>query len=652
MLSQPFDLVGCVLSTPGGVGVEGAAVAVLDASKKPPVSLGAVTTDERGVFRLVLDTAQLALPGCDGCHTPPRLVFEVQKGGKTLPLQAREVLWKVVPHAPAEFEEIASALTPRLGATPAHALDAAEVRDLACATKIPSDRVARFARAARFAERTGLLPEVFYALLGGAPDAPLAALLSADVVTWKLRLRAAIEQRQIVLPAGLDVEAVAAQLRGAAVRERLLAPGTLDPSALARVLTTALPNAAQREALLALMAAHQGEPAAFWTALAANATFDDAVAHLQAALQFSALAGGHAPLVEVLQQQRIAGTIPTLRTLAGWNHAAWVTVLESSPTPGGPIVGAPLYIEGTTEEERQDRYADTLLAAMEVAFPSAFVAARYAEEAVFPGQGDVVKFLSEQVAFELTETNFEDYVEATPSALIDITDVALLKANVEKTQRLYKLAPAYETMKALSDEGYGSCEQIAREDIEVFAGKTSAALGGTEVAYEFHNQATVVAAAAMTIVAQLQGASPASMPASIPSRPTSVPGFPGYAALFGEGDYCACEECRSVFGPAAYLVDPLEFLRSQPALAGTAKDALFARRADIGRVALTCHNTRKRVPYIDLVNEILERAVTTPAPPALPASIETTGSEAERGATRLAVMESVTRAPAAPSGGA
>ena len=45
MLSQPFDLVGCVLSTPGGVGVEGAAVAVLDASKKvsvqpPPFCFG------------------------------------------------------------------------------------------------------------------------------------------------------------------------------------------------------------------------------------------------------------------------------------------------------------------------------------------------------------------------------------------------------------------------------------------------------------------------------------------------------------------------------------------------------------------------------------------------------------------------------------
>src|SRR5439155_1048406 len=37
--------------------------------------------------------------------------------------------------------------------------------------------------------------------------------------------------------------------------------------------------------------------------------------------------------------------------------------------------------------------------------------------------------------------------------------------------------------------------------------------------------------------------------------------FPNMRSLFGQGDMCQCEDCRSVHGAAAYLVDVLEFLR-------------------------------------------------------------------------------------------
>src|SRR5215467_5869423 len=33
------------------------------------------------------------------------------------------------------------------------------------------------------------------------------------------------------------------------------------------------------------------------------------------------------------------------------------------------------------------------------------------------------------------------------------------------------------------------------------------------------------------------------------------------ARLFGNPDFCQCEDCRSVLSPAAYFVDVLEFLR-------------------------------------------------------------------------------------------
>jgi hypothetical protein len=96
--------------------------------------------------------------------------------------------------------------------------------------------------------------------------------------------------------------------------------------------------------------------------------------------------------------------------------------------------------------------------------------------------------------------------------------------------------------------------------------------------------------------------------------------------LLGSMDFCECEHCHSVLSPAAYLVDLLQFLDPETHawdhfLTGwserhgqqsyTAKyqkpyDALTARRPDITNIPLTCENTHTVLPYIDIVNEILE----------------------------------------------
>ena len=107
--------------------------------------------------------------------------------------------------------------------------------------------------------------------------------------------------------------------------------------------------------------------------------------------------------------------------------------------------------------------------------------------------------------------------------------------------------------------------------------------------------------------------------------------LPDLQALFGSLDYFQCDDCQSVYSPAAYLVDLLQYLSWFPATGGgvtNARDALLQRRPDIECVALDCSNTNTTLPYIDLVNEILEAAVTPPASPVT--IIDTTGTSAER----------------------
>ena len=103
-------------------------------------------------------------------------------------------------------------------------------------------------------------------------------------------------------------------------------------------------------------------------------------------------------------------------------------------------------------------------------------------------------------------------------------------------------------------------------------------------------------------------------------------------ALFGDMDFCECEECLSVYSPAAYFVELLQYLRNNnlgpdpasgdpdPAknknikkdgkdITGTPLEKLFRRRPDLGCLELTCDNTFTVLPYIDLVNEVMESFV-------------------------------------------
>ncbi len=88
-------------------------------------------------------------------------------------------------------------------------------------------------------------------------------------------------------------------------------------------------------------------------------------------------------------------------------------------------------------------------------------------------------------------------------------------------------------------------------------------------------------------------------------------GVPDLESLFGPADVCACSSCESVLGPPAYLADLLRFLDALPSeTAGTSvKDVLFQRRPDLGELLLGCANTNTAMPYVDIVNELLEALV-------------------------------------------
>ncbi|MEU4421777.1 hemopexin repeat-containing protein [Actinoplanes sp. NPDC024001] len=71
--------------------------------------------------------------------------------------------------------------------------------------------------------------------------------------------------------------------------------------------------------------------------------------------------------------------------------------------------------------------------------------------------------------------------------------------------------------------------------------------------------------------------------------------LPSYQSLFGDLDFRAGDDARSVSSPAAYLADLLR-------LGG---DRLAQRRPDLRGVPLDAEHTYAEVPYLDIVNEVL-----------------------------------------------
>ena len=99
--------------------------------------------------------------------------------------------------------------------------------------------------------------------------------------------------------------------------------------------------------------------------------------------------------------------------------------------------------------------------------------------------------------------------------------------------------------------------------------------------------------------------------AGLPAANASdVLAYPTLEVLFGSMDYCACEHCRSILSPAAYLVDLLLFLDRPGNGRENPQAVLLGRRPDIQHLRLTCENTNIQIPYIDVVNEILEYFVS------------------------------------------
>ncbi|MCU0543437.1 MAG: neuraminidase-like domain-containing protein [Oscillatoriaceae cyanobacterium Prado104] len=235
-------------------------------------------------------------------------------------------------------------------------------------------------------------------------------------------------------------------------------------------------------------------------------------------------------------------------------------------------------------------------------------------------------------------------------------------------QRLYQISPTDEALKVLLEKEFTSALDVVAFPYEKFIdrfGKYFPSADEARLVYRKAEQVSTVTFNFFTAAKQLDRS--VSIAATSPSpairkdaTEALIKHYPTMETLFGSLDFCECEQCRSVLSPAAYFVDLLDFLdyktdltqsrnpealvwknflddwkvkhggasypfknpieqnkflnkwrekypgKPDPKTEKTPYEVLLDRRPDLPNLPLTCENTHTVLPYIDVVNEILE----------------------------------------------
>lgn len=466
-------------------------------------------------------------------------------------------------------------------------------------------------------------PAFYYALFRAGLPANEATLYQADRQTVERIWNQAIKQS--VIPKALEPQIPAAadafQRLGS---ERLLtATPLLGASTLAEVLSVSQLKEEEQGRLAELYTKHRSDLPEFWNVV--GQTFGGETAdRLQVNGKLAFLTVNNAPLIGELHKA-VGGGIKDPAELAaqGFHRAEkWGEVL-------GPNVPVPKEIPGESPGAKRENYARYLAAQVRVSYPTASVASLVRDGGLpVARSGEVHDFLAgNQGKFEIGMMPVQTYIARNNLNVPQET-----VAEVKRLQRVYQISPDDETMGVLLRRGLDAAYHVVRHDRETFVRAYSKDLGGAtnaELIYaqsmHVHNAVLNVTIAYLTArngfnlgspaLGQVDGnlagnvVAPLAGGGQLGAGPaeTGVLAYPTLEQLFGELDFCACEHCRSILSPAAYLVDLLLFIdQPHPTSGSNPQEVLLARRPDIQHLPLTCENTNTALPYIDVVNETLE----------------------------------------------
>ncbi|MBW8873690.1 MAG: peptidoglycan-binding protein [Acidobacteria bacterium] len=461
-------------------------------------------------------------------------------------------------------------------------------------------------------------PAFFYALFRAGLPANETLYLT-DIETVGRVWQQAIDQGVIPqsLKDGDRIQRAKGIFRILCADHLLKAQAIAGTSSMADMLALTLSEETQRSRFAELYTLYRGDLPTFWQEVEkppapAGGGFGPAVAkRLQLDGQLAYLTLNNAPLMSSLR----ATVSSPLDLVKGGYHSAekWKPLLATAPIP--------VQIPGAKLDEKRTRYAELLAAQVRFSFSTAVIAERIRSgEIKVPSEvkDQVVTFLTQQGHFEIGTQPVEQFLAGTT-----LTPDPKVVEQVKRLERVYQITPNDQAMVSLLNSDLDSAYKVVRYEEEELVRlyvkdhpeeEQTARLIYAKAKQVYNTALNVASSYLLSRNAPGLGVSQGSavvLPAPPPTL-TAAPdviAYPTLEKLFGSLDFCACEHCRSILSPAAYLVDLLLFI-DRPKEVWDGKEnpqsVLLDRRPDIQHLPLTCENTNTPLPYIDLVNETLE----------------------------------------------
>ncbi|MFB7287798.1 neuraminidase-like domain-containing protein [Actinacidiphila glaucinigra] len=435
------------------------------------------------------------------------------------------------------------------------------------------------------------------------------------------------------------------------VRLGVQAPGSR--STYAELLEASGVDADAQSAFVAVYLDHRGTPEQLWEKAAGTLTGPQ-IRTLKLHGKLAFLAANSATLTERLRNALGIDDPARLVDMGLYEASRWVAEIDAAAgIPSERSAGltdvdrerldamVPPTFVGETVEARRDLWAEDMARKVRLSYPTQVVADLLdADNGLRAAHSTgTAKLLKESAGqgFRLGETPVEPFLDAHPGVQGDMSDAEYDTARQEmKTlQRVYQITPTNAAMTTLMRLGLTSAYDVVSLPEARFLERYATEFESVAVARLVHRKATQVTSITYNLFAiarNLEGGSPVQAVSGTQAQYGEAKGrlrevlkhYPTMESLFGSMDAPECEHCQSVLSPAAYFVDLLQFIDVEPTdwasfLARWEDrhnhrpypnpppyDVLVGRRPDLPHLALDCANTETTLPYIDLVNEILE----------------------------------------------
>lgn len=373
---------------------------------------------------------------------------------------------------------------------------------------------------------------------------------------------------------------------------------------------------------------------------------EDMARDLQHTFALDGLVRGRAPMTRELVGELSRESGLWVADFAGRSHGRWESYIRSSQT------GYPDDTEGDTEDERIANYAARLEENFREEYPVA--AAAHAVAIEVPSAESARTFIAQNVEmgiadYPMGDLNIDGLVNEIQTLSQSNFSTRSLPSqdtinDAKRLQRVLRITTNPTLSKILYEKDL-CAQSIYLMGVGNFINQMIELGVDEDVAYDAYESATSIYGELLSEFGRLNNFTNTLIPSAVSgvtpsddqldkmSTYKSLAVLTGYEqqqnietlssdtntldvdynTLFGNLSYCECEQCKSVHGAAAYMVDMLNFLsyRSMKNESSTksAKNILFERRSDIGKIELSCENTNTKLPYIDLVCEILENSI-------------------------------------------